>query len=291
MQNLGQYTNGSNLTLQFLPGNHTLSVNLTITNMYQLEIFGSVEDTRIVCGANVGLTFRNISEMKIDGLTFVSCARPHVAQIGRGSSSSTLSSTYYGLYIRSIQKTEIIDCIFQDSYGSALWIVDSHIFFIKNNNFLRNCRLCSNGGCPYWNTHICEGGGVFAERSNVSFTGSNSFISNSAYSGGGVLARDHSNVDISGNTTFIGNSATFGGGIRIKSNSNVNIDGNGTFNGNVAIATGGGVYAQSSCSVNISGNTIFHGNSANWDMVDQFMQHTVVVWTSGGTPLSVAILQ
>ena len=260
-QNLGQYTNGSNLTLQFLPGNHTLSVNLTITNMYQLEIIGSVEDTRIVCSPNVGLTFRNISEMKIDGLTFVFCATSHVDQIGIGS--RTLSTTYYGLYIRSIQKTEIIDCTFRDSYGSALWIVESQVFFIKNNSFLRNCRLCSNGGCSYWFTHICEGGGVYAERSNVSFIGSSSFIGNSADGGGGVHAQDHSSVDFSGNTTFIGNSASFGGGILIRSNSNVNIDENSTFHGNVASTTGGGVYAQYSCSVNISGNTIFHGNSAN----------------------------
>ena len=80
-QDLGQYTNDSNLTLQFLPGNHTLNVNLTITNMYKLEIIGSVVPTQIVCNPNVGLTFRNISEMKIDGLTFVSCDTSYMIRI------------------------------------------------------------------------------------------------------------------------------------------------------------------------------------------------------------------
>ena len=37
-----QYFDDSNLTLQFLPGTHTLNVNLTITNIHQLEIQGAV---------------------------------------------------------------------------------------------------------------------------------------------------------------------------------------------------------------------------------------------------------
>ena len=258
-QDLGQYANGSNLTLQFLPGNHTLNVNLTITNMYQLEIFGSVVPTQIVCSSNVGLTFRNISEMKIDSLAFVSCDISYTIRIGDNYYEPSI--LHFGLFLQSIQKTEISDCTFQDNYGGALWIVDSHVVLSGNNSFLRNCRMCSNGWCsPY--PHNCFGGGVLAQRSNVSFTGSNSFIGNSAEGGGGVYAWTNSNVDFSGNTTFIGNSAFDGGGVYAQDHSNVDISGNTTFIDNSVWWCGGGIYARNISNIDISGNTIFSGNSA-----------------------------
>ena len=64
----------------------------------------------------------NTSNVKIDTLVFVSCARFHVIQLGEN-----YSTTYYGLYLRLVQRAEINDCTFQDSYGSALEIVDSHV--------------------------------------------------------------------------------------------------------------------------------------------------------------------
>ena len=80
----GQYFNESNLTLQFLPGNHALNVNLTITSIHQLELLGNSRaevPTRVVCSFNVGFTFRDISRVKVDGLAFVYCARSGVAQV------------------------------------------------------------------------------------------------------------------------------------------------------------------------------------------------------------------
>ena len=80
-QHPGQYFNHSNLTLEFFSGNHTLDVNLTIRNIHQLEILGNtgaVVQTRVVCSSGVGLTFRDISEVRIDSLAFVSCARLHL---------------------------------------------------------------------------------------------------------------------------------------------------------------------------------------------------------------------
>ena len=233
--------NGSNLTLQFLPGNHTLNLSLTITDIFQLEILGSVEQTRIVCSPNVGLTFRNITEMKIDDLAFISCARSPVTQTGSGS--NTLIPLFYGLYLRSVQNTEINDCTFQDSYGSALWVESSHVFFVKNNYFLGNCRLCLSVDCSYQNAHFCYGGGVFASYgSNLSFTGSNSFIGNSAFSGGGVSVWFSSSVNISGNSTFSNNSVQYGGGV-FAALSNVSIGGNSTFIDNSA-RNGGGIYIE-----------------------------------------------
>ena len=200
-QDSGQYFNESNLTLQFLPGNHALNVNLTIASIHQLELLGNssaVVPTRVVCSFNVGFNFSDISRVKVDGLAFVYCARSGVAQV---SHPNHLVTTYYGLYLQSVRIAEIIGCTFQDSYGSALGIVDTHVV-LRGNSFLNNCRLCSRGWCYFKD---CFGGGAFAIRSNVSFNGSyfgdenTTFVGNS---GGGIHAENNSNVDISGNSIF-----------------------------------------------------------------------------------------
>ena len=254
----GRYFSDSNLTLTFLPGSHTLDINLIITNIHQLKVHGALLPTRIVCDSHVGFAFSNIHRMSIDGLAFVACAR---FRSGYSDLYDT-DTTYYGLRLQSVQMAEIIDCTFQDSYSTALGVVDSCVV-LRDNNFLNNCRLCSNGRCDGYNYQgpRCNGGGVFVQRSNLSITGSSSFSGNSADYGGGVNAWGRSNVYISGNTTFSGNSASIGGGVIAQGYSNVYISGNTTFSNNSASDDGGGVTAGRA-NVYISGNTTFSGNSA-----------------------------
>ena len=196
--------------------------------------------------------------MSIDGLAFVACAaRRDIYTYGT-------YTTYYGLHLQSVQTAEINDCTFQDSYGSALGVVDSRVV-LRGNRFLNNCRLCPNGRCGYYWGPRCYGGGAFVQRSKLTIAGSNSFFLNSANYGGGVCAWDSSNVYISGNTTFSGNSASNGdgGGVSAKDSSNVYISGNTTFSGNSASGNGGGVSAWDSSNVTIGGSTAFIGNSAS----------------------------
>ena len=241
-----QYFNDSNLTLQFLPGTHTLNVNLTITNIHQLEIHGAVLPSRVVCDSRVGFAFSNIYKVRIDGLAFVSCARSGMVH---GLSTRTHNGyypTYYGLLLQSVQMAEIIDCTFQDSYGSALGVVDSHLI-LRVNRFLNNCRLCSNG-CGNYLTPICYGGGIFVQRSNLNITGN---------------IQRRSNVYIRGNTTFSGNSAMRdGGGVYAWDSSDVAISGNATFGGNSARNGGGGAVSVLCSNVYISGNAMFSRNFA-----------------------------
>ena len=291
-QDLELYFNGSNLTLHFLPGNHILSVNLTVTRIQHVEILGKSSTaipTRVLCSFHVGLFFSNISMLKIDGLEFVTCNRSTVVWY---------LTAYYGLHLQSVQTAELIDCTFQDSYGSALVVVESHVVLRGNNSFLGNCKMCSNGGCDSWvplssyvnrdkfGGNTCLGGGVFAEKSNLSLTGNSTFIANSASLGGGIYSMSDSNVyivgnasfignraakrgggvyswsniAISGNTTFIANSAQDGGAVYSKRN--VNIGRNTTFISNSARSRGAAVYSASNSNVNVSGNTIFIGNIA-----------------------------
>ena len=264
--------------------------------------------TKVVCNSNIGFTLRNISVVRIEGLAFVSCAKSGIVHY----SFPTLHATYYRLHLESVQMAEIIDCTFQDSYGSALGVVNSHLV-LRENRFLNNCRLCSNGKCDNnFQGPRCYGGGVFVRRSNLSITGSSRFSGNSANSGGGVYAYSSnvyisenttfsgnsagrygsgggvyahsSNMDISGNTTFSGNSANSGGGVSAYS-SNVNISGNTTFSSNSASKDGGGVYADSS-NVYISENTTFSCNSANYNGGGVYAMDSSNVDISGNTTFS-----
>ena len=230
--------------------------------------------------------------MSIDGLAFVSCATSdlvygtYTTYYARSDLCGTLT-TYYGLHLQSVQMAEINDCTFQDSYGSAVGVVDSRVV-LRGNRFLNNCRLCSNGSCSGYNYQgpRCYGGGVFVQRSNLSITGSSSFSGNSAYYGGGVCARYSSNVYISGNTNFSGNLASYlGGGVSAWYSSNVNISGNTTFSGNSASGGDGGGVSADSSNVYISGNTTFSGNSATYGGGVN-AQYSSNVYISGNTTFS-----
>ena len=227
-QDPGQFFTDSNLTLQFLPGTHTLNVNLIILNIHQLEITNVVAPARVVCDSRVGFTLRHISVVKIEHIAFVGCAKS-----GRIVQNRPFK-TYYGIYLQSVQMAEIIDCTFEDSYGSALGVVDSHVV-LKGSRFLNNCRMCANGRCAGVYKYQCVGGGVFVHRSNLNITGSSSFVGTLASVGGGVSAQDSSNVYISGNATFSGNSVgRVGGGVSAKYSCNVYISKNTTFSDNYA---------------------------------------------------------
>ena len=180
----------------------------------------AVVSTRLVCSSEIGFIFRDISKVRISGLTFVSCSKFNVVEVGGYPKLS-----FFGVQFQTVETAEIIECTFQDSYGSALGVVDSHVILSGSNSFINNCRLCSNGSC-----NLCYGGGAFAKRSNLTIMDSSNFIGTSAYSGGGIHAETKSNVYISGNTTFINNSAeTEGGGVFARTNSNVDISGKTTF--------------------------------------------------------------
>ena len=290
-EDLEQYFNqsDSNLTLQFMPGDHSLNVDLNITRIYRLEIFGNsraAAPTRVRCSSYAGFAFSNVHEVTIDGLVFVSCARSGIAQNLYG----THFPTYYGLHLQSVQTAEIIDCSFQDSHGSALGALDSHVI-LRGNRFVNNCRLCSNGRCDSRNYNfqgpICYGGGVFVARSNLNITGHSSFSNNTAWYGGGVCAWESSNVYISGNTIFVGNSASRGGGgVNAWDRNNVYISGNTTFSGNSASRAGGGVSAQDQSNVYIAGNTVFSNNAAGDDGGGVSVHEISNVYISGNTTFS-----
>jgi len=153
-----------------------------------LEIIGSSSagiPTRVVCSSKVGFAFRDILNVKVNGLAFISCARTS----GDPSLSPSLTHTYmshYALYLELFLMTEITDCTFQDSYGSALVVIGSHVALRGKNNFIRNGRSCIGGGHDRPTQCSCYGGSVYGKRSSLNFSGNNSFTDNSAYEGGAI---------------------------------------------------------------------------------------------------------
>jgi len=278
----------SNTTLLFLPGDHVLSVNFMVENVSDFEIYAQQTTTadnytasgsRIVCQGLVGFTFRNISHMTVHGLTFNSCGK---GAVGHGFGTDHDYLTAYAVSVYLGRDTKILNCLFQDSIGTALGVFYSNLVLKGSNSFTNNCRgcsdsnytcICSGGGIhTYTSTLIFEaenstftnnsaeyGGGIDAIQSTLNFTGNTTFRNNSADKSGGGITASVSRLKFVGNTSFQSNSAErFGGGIWV-SYSSLNFSGNSTFHSNSALLNGGGISA-SSISLNFRGNTTFRNN-------------------------------
>ena len=149
----------SNTTLLFLPGDHVLSVNFTVENVSDFEIYAqqtsSADDhtasgSRIVCQGLVGFIFIHISNMTVQSLTFNSC--------GKGAVGYTDLDylTNYGMSFLGGQDIRIFNCLFQDSVGTALGVFYSSLVLKGSNSFTNNCRGCYDRK----RTCICLGGGI-----------------------------------------------------------------------------------------------------------------------------------
>ena len=246
VQNGSKYFNASNITLQFLPGNHTLDSSLIIADIQHLKILGNCSSptpSRVECiGYNVGFEFRNISEVRVRDMTFTLCGKYHVS-IDAHNIADYVAPTY-AVRFQSVQHIKVIDCVFHDNHDTALGIFNSRASFSGNNTFSSNCRGCSiSDGCPF--NSGCHGGGVYVEESDANFSGIATFDRNSGSFGGGIYARHNSDVSFSGSISFKENSAVFGGGIYAEDNSDVSFSGSTSFKKNSAIyhrGNGGGIY-------------------------------------------------
>ena len=212
--------------------------------------------SRIVCHGLVGITFRNISHVTVYGLTLISCGKGAVGHSDYYTDHDY--QTNYGMSIHLGQYIRILNCLFQDSIGTALGVSKSSLVLKGSNSFTNNCWACSDRN----RTCICLGGAIHTYASTLIFEAENStFISNSAEDGGGIYSC-HSTLNFTGRSTFRNNSADKynGGGIR-ASDSSLKFTGNTTFQSNSAKRHGGGFGAIYS-TLNFIGNTTFSDNSA-----------------------------
>ena len=172
------------------------------------------------------------------------------------------SFTSYGLYLHSMQYTELVNCSFHDNDGTALVVESTNIILAGNSEFKRNHGLCGDS---------LPGGAIYTVGSNLTFTGNATFLNNSAGIVGGFLCNDRGGgiytqntvLSFSGTTNFINNSdgGDGGGGIYTLDNTVLNFSGTTNFINNSAGGKGGGAVYTSGV-LNFSGTTNFINNSA-----------------------------
>ena len=274
----------SNTTMVLLPGDHTLSMNITAAGISRLTMCGESSSgyvARVVCNGSVGFSFTSMVDFKIHSLTFTSC--------GRGFDNSKFKAT---LLLESIENAELVNCSFHDNVGTALIVYDTNVTLAENSEFTHN--HCNHEGfIP--NSACIGGGGITAVDSNLIFTGNTTFIGNdgsastginvtncSLSSTGSIHFINHPNtgdtqhptgaiwalassLSFTGTSNFINNSAQHGrcGVIYAYNNTLLSFNGTSNFIGNsVDNGNDGVISASFNVSLSFTGTNNFINNSA-----------------------------
>ena len=293
----------SNTTMVFLPGDHTLDMNITVANVTRLTMRGeSSSDNRatIVCSESVGLNFTNMTEFKIYSLAFTSCNRKY-AIAGRDIPVTDVSVIPHDIVLivhvaLLLQSThaELVNCSFHDNLATALAVNNTNIT-LAGNKFIHNSYNLLDES-------FCGGGGVTTFNSNLTFTGNTTFLENSAlchspllHSWGAILTFNNTVVKFSGTSNFINNSGggaiyTFGGTVLNFTGTNnfINNSAGGpinTFSNTVVYfsSSGGAIYAFSNTVVHFSGTNNFINNSAGDGSGGAIFAESNVTLTFSGT--------
>ena len=288
--------NLSNISLSFLPGNHSLDRELSLSradSVSMTKIIGGNESVFIECGSQSERL--NISEIRfalIKNLHFIGCGGNRVSKVeqfkvedtifegveGRGTAlvlnevtdasitrSSFLSNTHDSTFLLQNNIEDNITTILSYALdrssplvvGGALYIVFSNVSIV-NSNFTNNTAVI--------------GGALFVDNSSL-YVVDSSFCYNRAgpminiensniteegylYLGGGVMRISDSSCTIT-NSTFT-NNAAINGGVMFFASSLFNIM-NSTFINNSAASIGGVMYAAGSLNIT---NCTFSNNSA-----------------------------
>ena len=248
--------NETNISLSFLPGNHSLDRELSLSqadNFSMAKDIGGSGTVFVECDSRSGRF--NISETTfatVQGLHFIGCGGNRVSQV---------------------EQFIVEDTIFQgvEGRGTALVLNEVSDATIARSSFLYNTHdstfeyhgISSNSSdqdiLNYLylkrNLSLSLGGALFAAFSNVSIV-SSQFTHNTAEIGGALFAH-RSSLHVVG-STYSYNIGSFGG-VMITSESSVNID-NCNFSKNAAEIIGG-VMITYKDSFSISGSS-FTNNSA-----------------------------
>ena len=248
----------SNIAMHLISGYHTLEENYTVAGMDRFYLFGdnsSNSTTIIECRKNVGFYFSSITDLHIQRLAFSQC----------GMRSETYHDyftefNWYALFMDTVQSVEIVNCTFQDSFGTALGAYSSTLHLMGRNIFETNGVTCLKKDLKC----RTEGGGIFMYYATLYSNGTLIFDDNSAaLDGGGICARN-SGLHLTGNVTFCNNAAKVEGGGIFAKFSTLHFTGNVTFHNNTANieGNGGGIFAFVS-TLMFNGKTTFNENYAS----------------------------
>ena len=273
----------SNTTMVFLPGDHTLDMNITVANISSLTMCGESSSgyvATVVCNGPVGLSFTSMDDFKIHSLTFTSCGR----------SFDSPNGSKYAILLESIEYAELVNCSFHDNLGTALAVYHSSTTLADNNEFTHN-RCNREGLMP----NTCFGGrGITALHSNLTLIGNTTFSHNLATFGSAGIHVTNCSLSSTGSIHFINNSITSlpytticysaaiwasasslnitgtsnfissnGKAICARNNTSLSFTGTSNFiNHSIGYDAGGAIHAEHSTSLSFTGTSNFINNSA-----------------------------
>ena len=281
----------------FLPGDHTLGTNITVTNVTRLTMHGessSGNRATVVCSGSVGLSFANMMDLKINSLAFTSCNRRYIITLP----DIPLAGIHGALLFQSTQYAELVNCFFHDNIatgpavngslagnsdfthshrcaGGAIIALDSNLTFIGITTFLENAGgaisasyntvLNFNGTSNFINNSAGDDGGAISTTDNavLNFNGINNFVNNLAEDGGAISMSDNAVLSFNGTNNFINNLVRFAGGaIVMDSNTVLSFNGTNNFINNSA-GSGGAINTLGNQILSFNGINNFINNSAS----------------------------
>ena len=277
----------SDTTMVFLPGDHTLDMNITVANITRLTIYGESSSDNIATifrNGSVGFSFTNMVDFSILSLAFTS--------YNRSWSYDSRPASNSALVLQSIPNAKLVNCFFHDNIGTGLAVNNTSVTLL-DNKFMHNqcaCRsfgdmlelgcgvttfnsnLTFTGNTSFHNStqmafyaYVNCAGAIWTSASSLHFTGTNNFIGNSANGINGVgaiYAEANTSLSFSGTSNFIHNLAEVGGAIGTVDNVIVTFNGTNNFTSNSAKHSGAAIFASSNTSLSFNGASHFSHNSA-----------------------------
>ena len=266
----------ANMTLHFLPGEHSLDSTLLIKNSDSLYASSLDSNVTIACShSSASFEFSNISVVHISGLTFIGCTGNKFININQltledskfiGNKGGNINGPALELIGSS---AKLIRTELSHYYGSrvTLLLCENGDNWRASYDFLQGLNRNDN-----LEVSATAGGAIVSTHSNVTINGS-VFEGNSAQAGGAIFAEQQSNITII-NSTFVGNQATalqshqycyFGGGVLYSDDGSFVTIQDSTFERNTAHWLGGvmatGLHGSIITTVTIT-NSDFISNSA-----------------------------
>ena len=224
-------SNSTNVTLLFLPGNHSLDHELVLNDANYISMTKTVGSVLIKCTSWSGrFEINQTAIVSISGLHFMGCGGNSVSQVNHFTLKDT---TFQG----------------QEGSGTALVLNEVVVASIISCSYLHNTK-----GNTVQGFKVPE----FILRS---------FVHSEERKAGGAVIATHSNIQVE-DTTFERNSADFGMSIFIGKQSNASINNSRFFH--EASPSGFGVlFVDHDCSVQVS-NSTFYNNTIGYGVISSF---------------------
>ena len=211
INNLSSYLRvTSDTTLIFLPGNHSLELELLVENVHSFSVYGSSSKATITCRHSARFEFRNVSTVTVSGLEFVGCYENRLISvdhfqlensgfIGNGIIPGTVLSIEEStakldrvLFLSQNNRYAIVCVInsnltvshstFKSNTGTVLKVGNTNNMSLSCNELVSNQNGYYYGSTSIEHTKFINNTGLILSASHTEVSISyNEFLSNDAY--------------------------------------------------------------------------------------------------------------